>query len=227
MSGRHRSKIKTVKSWTMPAGVAGSAVVVLVLTVWLSGGAPWQSVETGNAAMALAAPAPVLSSSTSPSPAPTSEPSPTPEPTPSSTPPPTSSSTPPPETKTSSKTPDAAACPTTLDGVKPHVAQVGNHVKGKFGIDDVGGAAGRSGDSDHPSGLALDFMTDETKTGNAIAEYVLANQDKFAVTYVIWRQRYNDGSGWSAMEDRGSVTANHFDHVHVSFKSSGKVSVTC
>jgi len=221
MSGRHRSKVKTVKSWTMPAGVAGSAVVVLVLAVWLTGGAPWQSVETGNAAMALAAPAPVLSSSTTPPPSPASEPSPTPEPTPSST-----SSTPPPETKTSSKTPEAAACPTTLDGAKSQVAQVGNHVKGKFGIDDIGGAAGRSGDSDHPSGLALDFMTD-TKTGNAVADYVLANQDKFAVTYVIWRQRYNDGSGWSAMEDRGGVTANHFDHVHVSFKSGGKVSVTC
>ncbi len=36
--------------------------------------------------------------------------------------------------------------------------------------------------------------------------------------YVIWRQRYNDGSGWDPMEDRGSITANHYDHVHVSFE---------
>ena len=36
---------------------------------------------------------------------------------------------------------------------------------------------------------------------------------------MIWEQRINHGSGWKAMEDRGGVTANHFDHVHVSFKS--------
>jgi hypothetical protein len=34
---------------------------------------------------------------------------------------------------------------------------------------------------------------------------------------VIWRQRINSGTGWRAMEDRGSITQNHYDHVHVSF----------
>jgi hypothetical protein len=33
---------------------------------------------------------------------------------------------------------------------------------------------------------------------------------------VIWRQRINFGSGWKPMEDRGGVTANHFDHTHIS-----------
>ena len=37
---------------------------------------------------------------------------------------------------------------------------------------------------------------------------------------MIWRQRINFGSGWQLMEDRGGVTANHYDHVHVSFGSS-------
>lgn len=54
-------------------------------------------------------------------------------------------------------------------------------------------------------------------TGDRIASYVLSRQDEFGVKYVIWRQRYNDGSGWDLMEDRGSVTANHYDHVHISF----------
>ena len=37
--------------------------------------------------------------------------------------------------------------------------------------------------------------------------------------YIIWRQRYYDirtGAGWRMMADRGGVTANHYDHVHVS-----------
>jgi hypothetical protein len=119
-----------------------------------------------------------------------------------------------------------SSCPTTLEGVKPHVAQVGNHLAARFDVDDIGGVAGRGGDSDHPAGLALDFIVD-TATGNALAEYVLANRRAFGVTYVIWRQRYNDGSGWSAMEDRGSATANHMDHVHVSFRAAATVKVTC
>ncbi|MFD2399500.1 hypothetical protein ACFSVJ_25855 [Prauserella oleivorans] len=106
------------------------------------------------------------------------------------------------------------------------MAQVGNHILTKFDVDSVGGVASRSGASDHPSGLALDFMVDSS-TGDELADYVLANQSEFGVTYVIWEQQYNDGSGWSMMEDRGSATANHYDHVHVSFEDSADVSVTC
>lgn len=106
------------------------------------------------------------------------------------------------------------------------MAQVGHHVAAKFGVSDIGGAAGRAGGGDHPAGLALDFMVD-TATGNALADYVLANRRAFGVSYVIWRQRYNDGSGWSAMENRGSPTANHMDHVHVSFQANATVKVTC
>ncbi len=54
-------------------------------------------------------------------------------------------------------------------------------------------------------------------TGDALAAYVLDHADALAVKYVIWRQRINHGSGWEPMEDRGSATANHYDHVHVSF----------
>ena len=57
----------------------------------------------------------------------------------------------------------------------------------------------------------------DTATGNDLAACVLRNQDALGVKYVIWRQRINFGSGWKAMEDRGGETANHFDHVHVSF----------
>jgi len=118
-------------------------------------------------------------------------------------------------------------CPTVLRGAQPHVAQVGNFIKGLFGIKDVGGASGRGGSDDHTRGLALDFMVNDVAVGSALASYVLGNQSMFGVSYVIWQQRYNDGKGWSKMEDRGSRTANHYDHVHVSFAPGGRLDLTC
>ncbi len=78
------------------------------------------------------------------------------------------------------------------------------------------GVAGRAGMSDHPSGRAVDFMVDRA-TGDRLAACALNNRAALGVSYVIWRQRINFGSGWQPMEDRGGVTANHYDHVHVSF----------
>jgi hypothetical protein len=106
-----------------------------------------------------------------------------------------------------------------LGAVKPHVRSAANFLGCTFGEPTVLGVAGRAGTSDHPSGKALDFMVDRA-TGNALAACALRDQKALGVSYVIWRQRINFGSGWKPMEDRGGVTANHFDHVHVSFGSS-------
>ncbi|WP_348537456.1 hypothetical protein [Nocardia carnea] len=122
--------------------------------------------------------------------------------------------------------PPLIPCSTVLAGTQPHVAQVGNLIGQTFGVADIGGADGRY-DGEHGAGLALDFMTSDPAHGDAIADFVLANKERFGVTYVIWQQRYNDGSGWSYMEDRGSPTQNHYDHVHVSFDSAADVHVTC
>jgi peptidoglycan DL-endopeptidase CwlO len=69
--------------------------------------------------------------------------------------------------------------------------------------------------------LASDVYGEVASDGNAlgdeVAAYALAHQAEHGITYVIWRQRINLGDGWKAMEDRGSITQNHFDHVHVSF----------
>jgi hypothetical protein len=78
------------------------------------------------------------------------------------------------------------------------------------------GVAGRAGTSDHPSGRAVDFMVDPA-TGDRLAACALKNRAALGISYVIWQQRINFGSGWQLMEDRGGVTANHYDHVHVSF----------
>jgi cytoskeletal protein RodZ len=197
--------------------VAVTAAFLLGFTIWIAGG-PWRDDTPAlAAAAAMQAPTPAPTTTTT---------------VPSTTIPPPSTTTSKPTTTTpktskkSSATTASSACSTDLAGTQPQVAQAGNYLKAMFGVDKILGRAGRAGESDHPSGLALDFMVD-TATGNKLADYVLANQSRLGVKYVIWRQRYNDGSGWSAMEDRGSVTANHYDHVHVSFQTGAKVSVTC
>ncbi len=81
------------------------------------------------------------------------------------------------------------------------------------------GVAGRGRVSDHPSGHAVDLMTGGER-GDRLAECALRNQKALGISYVIWKQRINYGDGWEPMEDRGSPTENHFDHVHLSFEHS-------
>jgi hypothetical protein len=114
------------------------------------------------------------------------------------------------------------ACPPNAAGfgaVKPWVATAGYFLRCKFNVQTVYGVGGRAGVSDHPIGLALDFMV-PTATGDALADCALRNKAALGITYVIWRQRINFGNGWQMMEDRGGITANHYDHVHISFLPS-------
>ncbi|MFD5824172.1 hypothetical protein [Lentzea sp. NPDC060358] len=222
MPGRHRTQPTSTRKLKLPVAVAATLTVGLVATFWVVRSSD-QPIDPTGAAAQLVAPAgsssPPSSSTTTSTTAPPSSEAPV-----TTTPPPVTTTTV--ETTTPPPPPPPPPCPTTLEGVKPHVAQVGHHIAGKFGVDDIGGAVGRGGSGEHPIGLALDFMVDTT-TGNALSDYVLANRKAFGVTYVIWRQRYNDGSGYTPMEDRGSPTANHMDHVHVSFQANATVKVTC
>jgi uncharacterized protein YraI len=74
-------------------------------------------------------------------------------------------------------------------------------------------------DGDHGSGRAVDISV-SGEPGWDIARYVQAHARDLGVTYVIYQQQMwmagDPTSQWEAMEDRGSKTANHFDHVHVS-----------
>ncbi|WP_214370440.1 hypothetical protein [Pseudonocardia sp. H11422] len=106
-----------------------------------------------------------------------------------------------------------------LGDVKPWVETAAEFLGCLFGRPSMIGEASRGNASDHPSGLALDFMM-RGAAGDRLAECALRNKDALGITYVIWKQRINYGSGWEAMEDRGSETANHFDHVHISFEKS-------
>jgi hypothetical protein len=73
-------------------------------------------------------------------------------------------------------------------------------------------------DGEHSQGLAVDIMVSGDR-GREVAEFVRARAAELGVNYVIYQQQIwsveRGGEGWRGMEDRGSVTANHFDHVHV------------
>jgi hypothetical protein len=133
----------------------------------------------------------------------------------------------PPQASTPSPTTDCGLNTSGLGAVKPHVRAAARLLGCRFGEPTMYGVAGRGGTSDHPTGLAVDFMVDRA-TGDRLAACALENRGALGITYVIWRQRINFGSGWQPMEDRGGITANHFDHVHVSFaRSAGGAPTAC
>jgi hypothetical protein len=78
----------------------------------------------------------------------------------------------------------------------------------------------RGGSGNHSSGRALDVMISGA-AGQEVANWARANASALGITEVIYAQRIwtsqRAGDGWRGMSDRGSATANHYDHVHVSF----------
>lgn len=109
-------------------------------------------------------------------------------------------------------------------GLQPQTAAFKEEIANLFGITSFSGY--RPGDSgDHGKGLAIDFMVPErSELGDKIAEYAIQNMASRGISYIIWRQRfyapfdskYGPANTWNLMPDRGSVTENHYDHVHVS-----------
>jgi hypothetical protein len=106
-------------------------------------------------------------------------------------------------------------------GVMNHVAFAGAEIERLFGRmpGGIGGVGARANASDHPKGLALDFMTMSNRgLGDRVEQHLYANANRLALKYNIWLQRIRyPGGGWRGMANRGSPTANHMDHVHSSF----------
>ncbi|HEM2778387.1 TPA: LysM peptidoglycan-binding domain-containing protein [Streptococcus suis] len=130
------------------------------------------------------------------------------------------------------ETPQVTALSTTTTstsaydvGLQPQVAAFRAEVANAFGITSFSGY--RPGDSgDHGKGLAIDFMVPESSAlGDQVAAYAVANLASKNINYIIWKQRfyapydsiYGPAYTWNLMPDRGSITENHYDHVHVSF----------
>lgn len=109
-------------------------------------------------------------------------------------------------------------------GLQPQTVAFKEEVANLFGITSFSGY--RPGDSgDHGKGLAIDFMVPVSSAlGDQIAEYAVKNMASRGINYIIWKQRfyapydskYGPAYTWNPMPDRGSVTENHYDHVHVS-----------
>ena len=110
------------------------------------------------------------------------------------------------------------------EGLQPQTAALKEEIAAKYGITEF--SLYRPGDSgDHGKGLAADFIVGEnTELGNQVAADVTSNMTERGISYVIWQQQfyapfesiYGPANTWNQMPDRGSVTENHYDHVHVS-----------
>ena len=118
----------------------------------------------------------------------------------------------------------AAANPAN-QGLQPKAAEYKEEVADKFGVTSFSLYRPGSND-DHGKGLAVDFVVnDNTELGDQIANYATSDMESNDINYVIWKQRfyanydsyYGPANTWNLMPDRGGDTANHYDHVHVSF----------
>lgn len=79
------------------------------------------------------------------------------------------------------------------------------------------GGIGPTGE--HAAGRAVDIMVTGDSLGDAISAWARKNAGALHISEVIWSQHIwtvqRRSEGWRSMPDRGSATANHFDHVHV------------
>ncbi|UQE73837.1 tape measure protein [Gordonia sp. PP30] len=89
-------------------------------------------------------------------------------------------------------------------------------------ITDIGGYRASDPYPDHPSGQALDIMLSDVLTGDAVKAWLMDNKDVLSLNYTIWQQKYEPAEGGgNIMEDRGSPTQNHMDHIHALFGQIG------
>lgn len=130
-------------------------------------------------------------------------------------------------TYTAPAAPDYATIAATKSenaGLQPQTAAFKEEVANLFGITSFSGY--RPGDpGDHGKGLAIDFMVPASSAlGDQIADYAIQNMASRGISYIIWKQsfyapfdsKYGPAYTWNPMPDRGSITENHYDHVHVS-----------
>jgi hypothetical protein len=119
--------------------------------------------------------------------------------------------------------------PVIGDNITPRMRQVKDEVDRRFGPFVDIGCFRAEASGEHPLGRACDFMLSsggvmptaaKVQLGSQIAAWAQANASRIGIMYIIYRQRIWDirmaSAGWVPMADRGSITANHFDHVHIS-----------
>ena len=130
-----------------------------------------------------------------------------------------------PEVQPVASTPASGNTIPTDSNLQPQAEAFRQEIAAKFGITNIGGY--REGDpDDHGQGLAVDVMVPtSSQLGDQVAQYAIDNMDRAGISYVIWKQQfympvdniYGPANTWNQMPDRGGDTANHYDHVHISF----------
>lgn len=130
-----------------------------------------------------------------------------------------------PEVQPVASTPASGNTIPTDPNLQPQAEAFRQEIAAKFGITNIGGY--REGDpDDHGKGLAVDVMVPtSSQLGDQVAQYAIDNMDRAGISYVIWKQQfympvdniYGPANTWNQMPDRGGDTANHYDHVHISF----------
>ena len=130
-----------------------------------------------------------------------------------------------PEVQPVASTPTTGNAIPTDPNLQPQAEAFRQEIAAKFGITNIGGY--REGDpEDHGKGLAVDVMVPtNSELGDQVAQYAIDNMDRAGISYIIWKQQfympvnniYGPANTWNQMPDRGDDTANHNDHVHISF----------
>ena len=130
-----------------------------------------------------------------------------------------------PEVQPVASTPTSGNTIPTDPNLQPQAEAFRQEIAAKFGITNIGGY--RAGDpDDHGKGLAVDVMVPtSSQLGDQVAQYAIDNMDRAGISYIIWKQQfympvnniYGPANTWNQMPDRGGDTANHNDHVHISF----------
>lgn len=130
-----------------------------------------------------------------------------------------------PEVQPVASTPTSGNTIPTDPNLQPQAEAFRQEIAAKFGITNIGGY--REGDpEDHGKGLAVDVMVPtNSELGDQVAQYAIDNMDRAGISYIIWKQQfympvnniYGPANTWNQMPDRGGDTANHNDHVHISF----------
>lgn len=130
-----------------------------------------------------------------------------------------------PEVQPVASTPTTGNAIPTDPNLQPQAEAFRQEIAAKFGITNIGGY--RAGDpDDHGKGLAVDVMVPtSSELGDQVAQYAIDNMDRAGISYIIWKQQfympvdniYGPANTWNQMPDRGGDTANHYDHVHISF----------
>lgn len=130
-----------------------------------------------------------------------------------------------PEVQPVASTPASGNTIPTDPHLQPQAEAFRQEIAAKFGITNIGGY--REGDpEDHGKGLAVDVMVPtNSELGDQVAQYAIDNMDRAGISYIIWKQQfympvnniYGPANTWNQMPDRGGDTANHNDHVHISF----------